>query len=120
MSVVAPDTGATVADAAPERTTAEWLELMGARDIPCGRVSHLPDLFSEPHLTAVQLFFQFTHPTEGEMCAVRSPFTVSAVARQSDRPAPSLGGNGDAILEEAGFTPSEIEGLFAHGIVRRP
>ncbi len=54
------------------------------------------------------------------MCAVRSPFAVSGVARRPDRPAPSLGGSGAAILEEAGFSPSEIEGLFAHGIVRRP
>ena len=70
-----------IADAAAEKTTDEWLALMEERDIPCGRVNRLEDLFDEPHLAAVRLFQDTIHPSEGEMRAVRSPFAVSGVAR---------------------------------------
>ena len=109
-----------IADAALAKTTAEWLELMDERDIPCGRVNHIDELFSEPHLAAVGLFENTIHPSEGAMCSVRSPFKVSGVERSSDRPAPTLGDSANAILEEAGFSESEIEGLFAQGVVRQP
>jgi crotonobetainyl-CoA:carnitine CoA-transferase CaiB-like acyl-CoA transferase len=109
-----------IADAAPQRTTAEWLALMEQRDIPCGPVNQLADLFTEPHLAAVELFCRYSHPSEGDMLAVRSPFRVAGASSQPDRPAPSLGESGRTILKEAGLTDSEIEGLLAHGIVRRP
>jgi crotonobetainyl-CoA:carnitine CoA-transferase CaiB-like acyl-CoA transferase len=109
-----------IADAAPQKTSAEWLALMAERDIPCGPVNHLGDLFTEPHLSAVELFRPYTHPTEGDMLAVRSPFRVVGASHQPDRPAPPLGSHSGAILEEAGLTRGEIERLLAHGIVRRP
>jgi crotonobetainyl-CoA:carnitine CoA-transferase CaiB-like acyl-CoA transferase len=109
-----------IADAAPQKTTAEWFALMDERDIPCGRVNHLGDLFAEPHLSAVGLFEAVVHPTEGEMRTIRSPFQVAGVAQHPNRPAPSLGSGGEVILQEAGFSPAEMEGLFSHGIVRRP
>jgi crotonobetainyl-CoA:carnitine CoA-transferase CaiB-like acyl-CoA transferase len=109
-----------IADAASQKTTAEWLALMDERDIPCGRVNTLADLFSEPHLSAVGLFEAVAHPTEGELRAIRSPFRVAGVDRQPDRAAPPLGDSASAILVEAGFSPAEMEGLIGHGIVRRP
>jgi crotonobetainyl-CoA:carnitine CoA-transferase CaiB-like acyl-CoA transferase len=109
-----------IADAAPQKTTAEWLALMDARDIPCGPVNRLTDLFEEPHLSAVGLFEATAHPTEGELRTIRSPFRATGVAQQPDRPAPTLGDSSGAILEEAGLSRLEMEGLFGHGIVRRP
>ena len=109
-----------IAEAAPARTTSEWLALMAERDVPCGPVNSLEDLFDEPHLKAVQLFEAARHPSEGEMVQIRSPFRITGADRGPDRPAPELGSGGAAILEEAGYSPSEAESLFAHGIVRRP
>jgi len=109
-----------IADAAPQKTTAEWLALMEERDVPCGPVNHIGDLFDEPHLKAVQLFEQATHPSEGDMLAVRSPFRITGVAHRPDRAAPQTGSSGADILREAGYSASEAESLFAHGIVRRP
>jgi len=109
-----------IADAALEKTTAEWLALMEERDVPCGPVNHIGDLFDEPQLKAVQLFEHVDHPSEGAMLRVRSPFRITGVDRHPDRPAPELGDSGAAILAEAGYTPSEAESLFAQGIVGRP
>jgi crotonobetainyl-CoA:carnitine CoA-transferase CaiB-like acyl-CoA transferase len=106
-----------IADAAPSRTTAEWLELMTERDIPCGPVNRLADLFADPHLAVAQLFTRYTHPSEGEMRAVRSPFTISGAHRKPDRSAPPLGDSTEAILEEAGFSSAEIQQFLVDRIV---
>src|SRR5215471_1736344 len=106
-----------IADAAPAKTTDEWLILMKEREIPCGRVNALADLQAEPHLKAVALFEGVLHPTEGPLKAVRSPFRAEGVAAQPDWPAPVLGDSGAAILQEAGFGPEEAEALIRDGIV---
>jgi crotonobetainyl-CoA:carnitine CoA-transferase CaiB-like acyl-CoA transferase len=107
-----------IADAAPQKTTAAWLDLLGAEDIPCGRVNRLSDLLAEPHLNAVGLFRTMTHPSEGEMRSVRSPFAISGVAEAPDLPAPALGESSVSILKEAGFADAEAGELIETGVVR--
>jgi len=107
-----------IADAAPAKTTEEWLALMKQREIPCGRANSLDDLFDEPHLKAVGLFEDVAHPSEGAMRAVRSPFRVLGVPKHPDRPAPRLGESSEAILLEAGFSLAEVRQLVGEGVVR--
>jgi crotonobetainyl-CoA:carnitine CoA-transferase CaiB-like acyl-CoA transferase len=107
-----------IIDAAPTRTTAEWVALMKARDIPCGPVNGLEDLFTEPHAAAVGLFEPVAHPTEGALTQTRSPFRVGSAERRPDRPAPNLGDSTEAILAEAGISPAEAADLVARRIVR--
>ena len=107
-----------IADAAPQRTTAEWLALLGERDIPCGPVNTLDALFEEPHLKEAGLFEEIAHPSEGALKGVRSPFRVSGLPRKPDRPAPKVGEGSESILLEAGFGPETIRDLIARNIVR--
>ncbi len=106
-----------IIDAAPAKTTAEWLALMREHDIPCGPVNTLEDLFSEPHLSAVGLFKSIAHPTEGALTQTRTPFRIGGAMRKPDLPAPNVGGSSEAILIEAGFSADEIGDLIARRIV---
>jgi crotonobetainyl-CoA:carnitine CoA-transferase CaiB-like acyl-CoA transferase len=107
-----------IADAAPARTTKEWLELLRDSDVPCGPVNSLDDLFREPHLSAVGLFQDYDHPTEGRMRQVRSPFRVAPLAAKPDGAAPRVGNSTAALLEETGYSAAEIDRLIAKRIVR--
>ena len=107
-----------IADAAPDKTTGEWLALMKERDIPAGRVNGLEDLFSEPHLLAAGLFEEFHHPSEGALMRVRSPFRVGGLEKRPDRPAPNIGASSEAILGEAGYSIGEVRKLKAKKVVR--
>ncbi len=107
-----------IAEAAPERTTAEWLTLLDQADIPSGPVNGLDDLFEEPHLKAVGLFRPVAHPSEGDLVSARSPFRVSGVTLRPDRPAPLVGGDSESVLREAGFSVGEIKELIVLRIVR--
>jgi crotonobetainyl-CoA:carnitine CoA-transferase CaiB-like acyl-CoA transferase len=106
-----------IADAAPQHTTVEWLALMNERDIPCGPVNSFDDLFDEAHLSAVGLFGSLDHPSEGTLRTVRSPFRVSGLERQADRPAPRVGEESESILQDFGFGEAEIRGLLARKVV---
>jgi crotonobetainyl-CoA:carnitine CoA-transferase CaiB-like acyl-CoA transferase len=106
-----------IADAAPGRSTAEWLTLMNERDIPCGPVNGFDDLFEEAHLSAVGLFGAMDHPSEGPLRTIRSPFRVLGLERQPDRPAPRVGAESESILRDFGFSEVEIGGLFARKVV---
>lgn len=74
----------------PSRHTADWLEELRARDIPCTAVNSFEDLLSDAHLNDVEMFENIEHPTEGALRAIRSPFWVDGVERQPDQPAPKL------------------------------
>jgi crotonobetainyl-CoA:carnitine CoA-transferase CaiB-like acyl-CoA transferase len=109
-----------IADAAPDRTTAEWLALLGEKDIPCGPVNTLASLLDEPHLQQAALFEEIEHPSEGSLRRVRSPFRVQGAAKGADAPAPRLGESGESVLLEAGFKPDHIRDLMARNIVAAP
>jgi crotonobetainyl-CoA:carnitine CoA-transferase CaiB-like acyl-CoA transferase len=107
-----------IADVAPSRTTAEWLQILDARDIPCGRANTLNDVFDEPHLKAAALFQDYTHPSEGDLHGVRSAFRVTGLECKLDRPAPRVGADSESVLEQAGYDQEAIKALIAQSIVR--
>ena len=75
---------AIVAKEMPKRTTAQWLAELHALDIPASPVNRMSDLFDDEHLKAVGLFTPYTHPDEGELISIRSPFRVLSGAGNSD------------------------------------
>ncbi len=102
-------------EAMPARTTAEWLGLLRAADIPCGPVNALEELFTEPHLTSAGFFRTEEHPTEGRLRVARHPLDFDGVPEDAGRPAPGLGEHSRAILTEAGLSAAEIDALAATG-----
>ncbi|MEM1285185.1 MAG: CoA transferase [Pseudomonadota bacterium] len=92
---------AVVAQAMPERTSAEWLTVLRALDIPCSPVNTLDDLLGDPHLRDVGLFEEIDHPSEGALRAVRAPFWVNGIDQEPDTPAPAKPATGEGIAWRA-------------------
>jgi crotonobetainyl-CoA:carnitine CoA-transferase CaiB-like acyl-CoA transferase len=109
-----------IANAAPSRTTAEWLETLREADIPCGPVNGFEELFVEPHLAAVGLFQAATHPSEGALTAIRSPFRAPDLDRQADGPAPGIGENSREVLAGLGYASAEIDDLVRKRVISTP
>jgi crotonobetainyl-CoA:carnitine CoA-transferase CaiB-like acyl-CoA transferase len=107
-----------IADAAPQRTNAEWTIVLRKADIPCGAVNSFEDLFSNQQLESVKIFQPVEHPTEGSLISLRSPFKVTDFPQIPDRPAPKVGEGGNAALLDAGFSRLEIEKLIADKAIR--
>jgi crotonobetainyl-CoA:carnitine CoA-transferase CaiB-like acyl-CoA transferase len=104
-------------EAMPAKTTAEWLDLLRAADIPCGPINQLEDLFDEPHFVSSGFFQAQEHPTEGPLRVARHPLDFTGVEEQPGRPAPRMGEHSNEILAEAGFSTEEIADLRSTGSV---
>ncbi len=94
----AEDMGRFLAAHLPRKTTAEWLALLQEVDIPASPVNAIEALFDDPHLAAVKMFGEMTHPTEGPLKIARFPIKFSKSPASVRRLAPNLGEHTDDVL----------------------
>jgi len=94
------------------QTSAEWLDILAAADIPAGRVNDFEDLFADPHLRAIDFFRSYDHPSEGPLLAPDTAYRIDGKPLPVRRPQPRLGEHNREILAEAGFTQAEIDTII--------
>ena len=97
-----------VEDELAKRTTGEWLELLRANNIPSMPVNSIEDLFADEHLTAVGLFEDVEHPSEGSLVQSRLPWTFSRSGAPFLPGAPSLGEHTERALTAAGLDTDAV------------
>lgn len=105
----------TLGEIMTERTSKEWLSQLKPLSIPVAPVNTLEDLFSDPHLAAVGMFFQREHPSEGLLTQVRPPVQFDKTPSEINRLAPRLGEHSHEVLAAAGFSNDEINALATAG-----
>jgi crotonobetainyl-CoA:carnitine CoA-transferase CaiB-like acyl-CoA transferase len=103
-----------------QRTTAEWVELLSAIDIPVEPMRTVEELIEDPHLNAKGFFTAQSHPTEGSLRMPGVPTFFSKSPAAVGRPAPRLGEHSAEILRDAGYPPAAIDALFAAGVTSGP
>lgn len=91
------------------RTTAEWLEILSAADIPCGKANRLADLFEDDYLRDTGFFQAAQHPVEGRVTLPAIAPTFSASPPSVRRLWPTLGEHSREVLREAGLAEAEID-----------
>ncbi|MFT3815361.1 MAG: CoA transferase [Acidovorax sp.] len=87
----------------PERTTAEWLEILKKANVPAIQVNEIGDLLTDPQLLASGLLRQREHPTEGAYVEVGQPVRFAAWDTPELRHAPAVGGDTDEVNRELGI-----------------
>lgn len=111
---------AFVAEQLVTRTTAEWLGLFAAADIPATPLNTLDDLIGDPHLAATGFFRSEKHPSEGTLRTMAVPSTWSESQPEQRLPAPRLGEHSIEILREAGIPENDISAMIASGATFAP
>jgi crotonobetainyl-CoA:carnitine CoA-transferase CaiB-like acyl-CoA transferase len=96
-----------------QKTTAEWIEIFDATDVPAMPFRTLDALMDDPHLTDVGFFRLVEHPTEGRIWNIRLPNKLSGGVRRDFRPAPKIGEHSVEILREAGYDDAAIDAMLA-------
>ncbi|QYY28393.1 MULTISPECIES: CaiB/BaiF CoA transferase family protein [Cupriavidus] len=104
-----------VAEVMPTRTTAQWIEVLEAADMPVMQLHTIDSLMADPHLQSVGFFDVVDHPTEGAIRSMAIPSVWSKSSPQVSRQAPRLGEHSAEVLAEAGYSAAEIRKLAESG-----
>jgi crotonobetainyl-CoA:carnitine CoA-transferase CaiB-like acyl-CoA transferase len=83
-----------------ERTTAEWLDIAKATDVPMAPINSPKDLLDDPHLNAIGFFGADEHPTEGAVRTLGIPIQFSRTPGSIRNLAPELDGDRAELLAE--------------------
>jgi crotonobetainyl-CoA:carnitine CoA-transferase CaiB-like acyl-CoA transferase len=103
-------------EVAGRMTTAEAMARMEAERVPCGVVLSPAELAQDPHARAIGLLVDGTHPVVGRIRQPRHPVLFDGTPAALGRPAPILGADTDAVLDELGLGDRR-EHLRATGVV---
>ncbi len=76
---------------------------MEAERVPCGVVYSPAELAGDPHAQAIGLFVDDLHPIAGRIRQPRHPVLFDDTPARVGGPAPALGADTDAVLEELGL-----------------
>jgi crotonobetainyl-CoA:carnitine CoA-transferase CaiB-like acyl-CoA transferase len=90
-----------LAEIVAERTTAEWVELLRAADLPMTPVLSPKELLEDEHLQAIGFFRREEHPSEGAVRTIGIPVRFSRTPGDIRRHAPRLDEHREEILKEA-------------------
>jgi crotonobetainyl-CoA:carnitine CoA-transferase CaiB-like acyl-CoA transferase len=102
------------------RPASEWVEALSKRDVACGPVLALEDVFRHPQVLQQELVKVVEHPDCGPISLIDNPVRLGNAPLREWRPPPAFGEHSQGILEEAGYSPVEVAGLRALGITKWP
>ena len=106
-----------IASRMPDKTTEEWMTLLAAADVWCGRVNSYDDVEAHPQVVAMGLIDEVEHPTAGTVRVLRSPVRMDGEAGVPPTSPPMLGQHTDEILRELGYDDAEITAMRESGAV---
>jgi len=100
-----------------QKTTAEWLSIFEACDVPSMPYHTLDSIWEDPHLQESGFFERVEHPTEGGYWHTPPPTKLSAYRPGIRKHAPHRGEQSREILQDIGYTAERIDTLVAGGTV---
>lgn len=102
------------------RLTSDWIKTLNKLEIPCAQITEIEDLPRDPHLSAINFFAHYTHPTEGNVVLPDIPVRFQKTEGSISRLQPNLGEHSAEILAEVGFSEGEISEMVQTGVTADP
>jgi len=98
-------------------TTAHWVELLDAAQVPGGPVYRYEQALDDPHIKARNMIVEIDHPIMGRMKTIGLPLKSTGELTAIRKPAPWLGQHTDELLRSLGYGGADIAALFEDGVV---
>lgn len=99
-----------------EKTTQEWIEILRAAGIPCGKIQSVGEVCEDPQVQARDMIVALKHPKAGPIRVTGVPIKLSETPGAVDRPPPLLGEHSAQVLQEwLHMSEGTIEGLRQAG-----
>ena len=100
-----------------EHTLDDWRSRLDESGLIWEPMADLPDVVEDPALRERGAFSYVVHEQAGAMEVVSAPFHIAGADIEVRGPAPDAGQHTRAVLEDAGYSPQELEQLLAKGAV---
>jgi formyl-CoA transferase len=108
---------ADVEDRMRQFTCAELIQKLNDAGVPAGPILTIDQVFADPQVEFLGMAQPVDSERYGELRLVRMPVTLSRTPAALRRAAPESGADTEKVLEEHGFTPSEIDALQRSGAI---
>jgi len=108
---------AAINDATKTKTTAEWVRILNAAEIPCGPIYRMDQVFADEQMQHLQVTSDVQHPRLGKLTILSQMATLKRTPGKVVTAAPERGANTEEILHEAGYTDREIAELHENNVV---
>ena len=102
------------------RPSRYWIEGLETRNVSCGPINTIDQVFADPQVVARGMKLEMPHPAAGEapVPLIASPIRMSATPPSYAYPPPLLGQHTDEVLEELlGLEPAELAALRERGVI---
>jgi crotonobetainyl-CoA:carnitine CoA-transferase CaiB-like acyl-CoA transferase len=103
-----------VAEAFATKSTAEWLALLEAADVPVLPLHDVASLLADPQIATTGFLGNEEHPTEGTIRTVRQPLRWASAPPATSTPAPNLGEHTESVLRAAGVADAAVRAILEH------
>jgi crotonobetainyl-CoA:carnitine CoA-transferase CaiB-like acyl-CoA transferase len=97
----------------------EWAELLNRNGVPAGEVLDVPAVLDHPQIVERGLLrtFEAVPGVDRPVRVVRSGFRLASGDPQPATPPPALGADTAAILDELGYSKSEVDELARENVI---
>jgi CoA:oxalate CoA-transferase len=101
-----------------QKTAQEWIDVLRAHGIPCGRIQSVRDVCESPQVQARDMVVSLNHPKAGAIRVTGVPIKLSGTPGAVTNPPPLLGEHSTQVLIDwLQISAGEVEGLRQAGAV---
>ncbi|WP_447921043.1 CaiB/BaiF CoA transferase family protein [Achromobacter aegrifaciens] len=100
-----------------QKSSHYWIERLNQYGVPCGQVLNLQEVFDDPQVADQEMAIDVPHPDGQQVRMLGFPIKFAEAPCQARSPAPALGADTDAVLEELGLSNVRIRELREKGAV---
>ena len=102
------------------RTAEEWVTYLNERNVACGPIYNLAEVFRDPQILHEEMLVERPHPVIGTVKLLGIPIKLSETPGEIRRVPPLLGEHTDEVLREAGSAAEEIARLRQDQVIGPP
>jgi crotonobetainyl-CoA:carnitine CoA-transferase CaiB-like acyl-CoA transferase len=94
-----------------QRSTAEWVAGFNEAGVPCGPIYTVDQTFADPQVKHLGIAQRVEAPDPTPLTLLGQPFSLSRTPSRLTAPPPGRGEHTDTVLQEFGFTATQIAAL---------